>query len=720
MRVFTRLLLVLVVLIGGLALATGTASSSSATASFSTLGAQPFYAPKDGQERYAYAPAAVSDGSSIYYYTCQNSTSGVIQSSIWETKVTDGLVVESQSAVAPSSSGWDSYHTCDPAVAAGSYSYAGTSYSYAMFYAGTDQNAKAHFQIGVAFSNSLSGPWVKYSSPLFGFSSTTEWGDGQPSATSVDTSTGEVLLFYTEDTNAGATGTTWDPSKVTAYRRDITLGDMSSPTIGSAVAITTSGLTSTTGGADGTLNNFDVAYSVARDRFYIVRDRHPYATSDPWDEATQLQVDSIPGSDIWNGTGTWTPDGNIDSTLTSFSRNHDGAILKTAYGTLASETALTVVFGRSTTGTFPDWLWSNDIWSESGTLPSAPTEGPVTWSTTKPNPERVYNPQGGSYYAYAPSVVLGSDGDRYMFTCHNATSDVVRDNIYETVFDSSGNILSDAAVITPTGTGWDSYHDCDPSVAQGTYLYDGTTYSYAMAYLGTDTNCSCHNAIGVAFATSLAGPWVKYPTPIVAFPFGDDTQWGVGQPSITTVDASTGELLLFYTSDSNYNNGSYRYTSSNFANMAAYRSDITLGDMSSPQIGTPVQISTAGLTGTDGSQDVLNGFDMVYDPTTDLFYTVREEHPYPTDDPFNIGDSVQIDSIPGSDIWNGTGTWTDQGTIGPSLTGFARNHNAGFLRNTYGDLVSSGSATIYFTRSALGSGVGPLWTYDIWSIDATF
>jgi hypothetical protein len=175
-------------------------------------------------------------------------------------------------------------------------------------------------------------------------------------------------------------------------------------------------------------------------------------------------------------------------------------------------------------------------------------------------------------------------------------------------------------------------------------------------------------------------------------------------------------LLIFYTSDENYDNGTYRYGPADLARVRAFRRDVTLGDMAAPVVGPAVEITKAGLTGLDGSADVLNGFDVAYDPSRDRFYAVGEMHPYPTSDPFNIGVGTRVVSIEAASIWNGGGSWREEGSITPSLTGFARNHNAGIQRTVTGTLPDPARLTVWFTGGVEGPGFTSLWSYDLWEV----
>jgi hypothetical protein len=325
--------------------------------------------------------------------------------------------------------------------------------------------------------------------------------------------------------------------------------------------------------------------------------------------------------------------------------------------------------------------------------------GAVIWNVSSLS--EVYNP-GGEIYTYAPSIIVDGNTE-HIWTCHNNVSGVIEDHIYYTKR-VNGSVVSSASVLEPSASGWDSLHTCDPQVVRSNITYNNTAYSWVMFYLGNDCG-SAHNQIGVAFAQNIGGPWVKYANNPIVTTSADCTRWGVGMPSATSVDGN-GRFLLFYNQDDPSGGG-------------GFRRDINLGNMASPSIGAAMQVSNAGLTGTDGNADVFANFDVAYDGQRQRFYAIREMRPYPTSNPTYIGTSLQISSIAEASIWNGGGTWRVEGHITPGTTGLARNHNGGIKRNQYGGLPSSSSLSVLFADSCgaeNGSCSTPEWTYDLWTL----
>ncbi len=315
-------------------------------------------------------------------------------------------------------------------------------------------------------------------------------------------------------------------------------------------------------------------------------------------------------------------------------------------------------------------------------------------------PKLVYDAPAG-IYAYGPSVI-DEGSTRWMWTCHNQDPRVIRDHVYYTKF-VGGSIVTDRSVLQASAAGWDSFHTCDPSVVAGSFRYGGHRYGYAMFYLGNDLDASAHNQVGVAFADSLDGPWRKLPDPVVRF--DNVAQWGVGQPSVLTLAPGTGRVELFYTQGD--------------TSTRAFHRSVDLSNVDAMVVGEPTELTTAGLTGTDGGADWLNNYDLAYEPRSRRFVVVREQHPYPPegDNPWWIGRAVQIASIDAQTLLRGEGTWRVEGVISPERTGFARNHNAGLVRTKNGWLPRPDRTTVVFTDSCAGPTCDSLYEYDLWQLD---
>lgn len=315
----------------------------------------------------------------------------------------------------------------------------------------------------------------------------------------------------------------------------------------------------------------------------------------------------------------------------------------------------------------------------------------------------VYDP-GPGFYCYAPSVIQG-DKANYVFACRNREPFVIRDHIYA-FRQERGAVSAPTVVLAPSHepASWDSFHICDPSVIAGRFRDGGTIYRYAMFYLGNDVDASRNNQIGVAFSKRLEGPWKRYGPPIV--PDSQRGTWGTGQPSAVSLDHK-GRVLLFYTV------GHY--------GAAGYVRELDLSDVTNPVIGEETQLSNQGLTRTDGGQDWLNNFDVALDRKRRRFLVVRERHPYPASQPDFIGEQVQVVSLAAGDLRRPDAVWKVEGEITPALTGFARNHNAGIVRNAFGELPDSDRLRVCFSPSQAEPalhGQFAVWTYTLHEVSA--
>lgn len=165
---------------------------------------------------------------------------------------------------------------------------------------------------------------------------------------------------------------------------------------------------------------------------------------------------------------------------------------------------------------------------------------------------------GNGFYRYCPAVVV-ANGVRHVFYCRNNEANVVVDGIYHATLSASGELVGEKCVLSPadsTGTAWDSYHVCDPSVIAGKFWYDGRHYRYLMAYLGvkgkpgdtTSDGFKCvNNKVGLAVSDSLDDGWVRMGADCVVKTEHTDW-WGVGQPSLVSLD-NAGKVALFYAGD---------------------------------------------------------------------------------------------------------------------------------------------------------------------------
>jgi F5/8 type C domain len=322
---------------------------------------------------YAYAPSIVVEANTEHIWTCHNKDSGIVKDHVYYTKRVNGLVISSNPVLFPGTSGWDRVHVCDTSIVKGDVSYNGVQYVWVMFYLGNDLECSCHNAIGVAVSQDVGGPWIKYPAPLITYAdyatNTSYWGVGQQSATVINASQGRFALFYRQD----------DSSGYRAMLREVNLHDLNNPVLGTARQVTTAGWDATAEDSCCFIN-FDVAYDPTRNRFFALGEQYPFSGSVngpyPGFVDYNLNVYSIASEDVWQSTGQWRFEGSINPSNTGFYRNHNAGIKRDLYGLLPDPQRLDVILTDSCAndpGSYEpcdatEAAYSYDLWELSGRL----------------------------------------------------------------------------------------------------------------------------------------------------------------------------------------------------------------------------------------------------------------------------------------------------------------------------------------------------------------
>ena len=328
------------------------------------------------------------------------------------------------------------------------------------------------------------------------------------------------------------------------------------------------------------------------------------------------------------------------------------------------------------------------------TEPTLPTSNELQFS---PNQEGIYN--------YCPTAMQLDDGSVYIYYCTNQDPYQVIDYVgcRRGVRGEDGSIVweSETVALSPDGGTWDAHHTCDPSVIAGEFTYQGQSYGYLMAYLGCTSYDNQENKIGLAVSKTPEGPFVRVGnTPLIDFQIDPSVsvfQWGVGQPSLVSLDKK-GHVNLFYTQGDK--NGTRLMVD-----------EWELSNLDTPQKIKTESVSKTGLFNLQNQSDFMNNADLLYDANADRYYAISDCHPNPTDVPDYIASHVRINFC-SAKTSIASGFWRSLCSIAPAETGFARNHNAGFLRDAYGHLPDNGYLTAFYTVSVTGN--DSLWSYRIY------
>ena len=239
-----------------------------------------------------------------------------------------------------------------------------------------------------------------------------------------------------------------------------------------------------------------------------------------------------------------------------------------------------------------------------------------------------------------------------------------------------------------------------------------------MSYLGCTTHDNSSNTFGYAVAKHPAGPWIKIPDPAYDFykfhpgyewDGRDETFiWGMGQPSIISVDKKS-KVLVFYTGNSSTGQ---RVEMWDFA------------DMAHPLKIYSNEVNNLGVVSLTNAQDTICNADFVYDAYRKNFYMMCDVHPFDdTQWPTNLPLATNLYAMPANPDYENTedfgltlttNRWTKLYSLDESQTGFARNSNTGFFRDVYGWLPQENGVEIAYTGVPLGANWRILYEYRIY------
>lgn len=368
---------------------------------------------------------------------------------------------------------------------------------------------------------------------------------------------------------------------------------------------------------------------------------------------------------------------------------------------------------------------SSTISDGSSTTPSSDTN-PTT--TSEEDNKQLFTPKVGEvrkwfdhgvsgetrFYNYCPTVFV-ENNIKNIYYCSNQ----IEGNVTDYVAYRQGKLVDGKMeytltedmkyLLSPTKDTWDSRHTCDPSVVKGEFKLGNETYNYLMAYLGCLTSDSTKNEVGIAYAKSPDGPWIKYDNnPLVPYD-RENAAWGTGQPSLVSVDKK-GTVCVFYTVGNKY---------ATYSEVREY----DLSDLSNPILKRTKKLPLYGLIG----DSLINNADFAYDEVNKKILMVKGRQPNGKDgmSPNFIADTLDVYYLDDSEsknkfdeVFRGNNAkdWVKLGTINKDLTGFPRNHNSCFVTDGYGSLVESDRIEVCFAVSEYNDSIwGYLSTYRLYS-----
>jgi hypothetical protein len=353
---------------------------------------------------YTYAPSIVQTSSTtrdLLY--CGNLQSGIVHDHIMETQahLTSGHWIYSAPKVVfgpengPKTGGFFSYHACEPELISGSFGFAGTRYSWALFFTAESAPSNSTNQIGVAFSNSPTGPFHADLTPIV--STVDDYGDndypnhcptnyagqtlyclGQPTATTLGG--GRVVLAYTG--NAGSPGNVTHPV-VGIVLRELNLSNVPQGLCKTCFVKLTSGTTEvpfTQKGLQYYTQNAALAYDPTLRKFVMTYDAGPEDPDQDGPPVTPVvTIASISAQGLLDGRGTWQINGNVGQCLSGYTYNHNSGMVRTIDGDIPPGGRLEVVYTVADNDLNGIWgVWDYRMWDVDA--PLSPGTGSDTYA----------------------------------------------------------------------------------------------------------------------------------------------------------------------------------------------------------------------------------------------------------------------------------------------------------------------------------------------------
>lgn len=341
-------------------------------------------------------------------------------------------------------------------------------------------------------------------------------------------------------------------------------------------------------------------------------------------------------------------------------------------------------------------------------------------------------------YNYCPAIILDEteDGKQRMniWYCTNKDSGIIVDYIgfRQGILNENNKweFSEETIVLEPTPNTWDARHTCDPSVVKGEFEYQDENYNYLMAYLGCTTEDYQKNETGIAVAKNIEGPWVKINTanPIVPWYDNGDYEteqtkyenlqgtssiyWGTGMPSLLSVD-NKGEVIMFYQS-TKQGTGIRRFDFS---------------DLDNPVEKYCTSITSNGILNSKYAKCNIGIPDFAYDPVTDRLYVVsvtNERNPADVTKTL-VNSHSMVAYVEGLESMEAVSdmlvsrnyTWNMVGYVGPSETGWERNHNPGLVKTENAYIPNSEKIQVVVSTGHHDKANENIFTYRLfgWTFD---
>lgn len=328
----------------------------------------------------------------------------------------------------------------------------------------------------------------------------------------------------------------------------------------------------------------------------------------------------------------------------------------------------------------------------------------------------MFNESLGYYNEHAS--VFDENNERYVYYTKNKAKDSDT-NEYIAVrkaTQKNGNwSYGEASVaLDVSGSGWDSVKVFQADVIKGAFTLNGESYSYLMAYSGTENDTSRKGAqIGLAVAKSASGPFVRVrEDPFITWSAYDYSQYGelitngVCEPSLINYNGKS-QVILFYSLFNPNASYSCKYVlldlSGDLKDLAARKGE--RGNV----------LSKKGISDM-GTDPACIGADFALSTDKSTIFAVRDYYPISALSPA-VAEAVQVLSVPVEILKETVSAHSPEWTIiddkissldtavwdQAEMMGYDRVYSACVIGNEYGCVTNNEKFSIAFTSCALAS-----------------
>lgn len=302
------------------------------------------------------------------------------------------------------------------------------------------------------------------------------------------------------------------------------------------------------------------------------------------------------------------------------------------------------------------------------------------------------------YFARA-STVIEEGKERYVIyeTNKNKKDDTTSFALRKGTVNDDGTVTYEKTrkiILENSKDSWDKFI-FSPSVVKGEFVKDGTTYNYLMAYGGRKQEKDIANQVGIAYAQTLEGPWIKHGRPIIEYDAGEyGDEYGAGAPSLVSYNKK-GQVRLFHS-----------YAETNLANERVV--DCDFSNLNSIIIDTGYRHITVNGLRDNADNVILANADFAIDENGEL-YLIRDVYPLSGNIPGNATSmqlakaNVNILNNFVSYSWEIIETFTTSSTVDyddEDSMGWDEIYSGSFVRDPYGYITTNDGELEYYYSTA--------------------